>query len=210
VSGVDERVLRQVMDRRIAAGPGRERHDRYRAEDLVASPDALPIGDILRAVTPVEAELLRLLLILPDQQLRVADELGPDQLPSTLARELYRTIVLQRAPDDHGVHPPFDRAALLLSLDDETRSLAQAVLAQDRPAPEAREVDRLLLDLEDDRIRERSDYNESALAEAERAGDAASLDRLLAERRLINDTRRSIDRRREDTRLLARPVAGRP
>ena len=58
-------------------------------------------------------------------------------------------------------------------------------------------------------LRERSDYNESALAEAERAGDKASIDRLLAERRLINDTRRSIDRRREDTRLLARPVAGR-
>ncbi len=212
VSGVDERVLRQVLDRRIAAGPGPERGagtDRYRAEDLVASPEALPIGDILRAVTPVEAELLRLLLMLPDQQLRVAEELGPDQLPSTLARELYRAIVLQRAPDDHGVHPPFDRAALFLVLDDETRSLAQAVLAQDRPAPEAREIDRLLLDLEDDRVRERSDYNESALAEAERAGDKASIDRLLAERRLINDTRRSIDRRREDTRLLARPVAGR-
>jgi DNA primase len=210
VSGVEERVLRQVLDRRIAAGDGRPRQDRYRAEDLVASPEALPVGDILRAVTPVEAELLRLLLVLPEQQLRVADELGPDQLPSTLARELYRTIVLQRAPDDHGVHPPFDRAALLLSLDDETRSLAHAVLAQDRPLPEAREIDRLLLDLEDDRIRERSDYNESALAEAERAGDADAITRLLAERRQINDTRRSIDRRRDATRLLARPGDARP
>ena len=213
VSGVEERVLRQVLDRRIAAvGPGRsggEAATRITAAAVLASPDALPIGDILRAVTPVEAELLRLLLLVPEQQLRVVDGLGPDQLPSTLARELYRAIVLQRAPDDHGVHAPFDRAALLLGLDDETRSLAQALMAMDRPLPEAREIDRLLLDLEDDRIRERSEYNESALAEAERAGDSESITRLTMERRQINDTRRSIDLRREDTRLLARPTAGR-
>jgi len=212
-SGVAERVLRQVLDRRIAAvGPGRaggEAASRISAASVLASPDALPIGDILRAVTPVEAELLRLLLLLPDQQLRVVDELGPDQLPSTLARELFRAFVVQRAPDDTGVHPPFDRAALLLSLDDEVRSLAHALMADERPMPEAREIERLLLDLEDDRIRERSEYNESALAEAERAGDTESIDRLVLERRQINDTRRSIDRRREDTRLLARPLAGR-
>ncbi|MGK2849598.1 MAG: DNA primase [Candidatus Limnocylindrales bacterium] len=213
VSGVEERVLRQVLDRRIAAvGPGRsggEAATRITAESVLASPDALPIGDILRAVTPVEAELLRLLLLVPDQQLRVVESLGPDQLPSTLARELYRAIVLQRAPDDEGVHPAPDAAALMLGLDDETRSLAHALVALDRPRPEAREVERLLLDLEDDSVRERSDYNESALAEAERAGDTDRIERLLAERRDINDKRRSIDRRREDTRLLARPLAGR-
>lgn len=208
VSGVDERVLRQVLERRMAAvGPGRaDGTTRITAEAVLASPDALPIGDILHAVTPVEAELLRLLLLLPEEQLRVVDELGPDRLPSTLARELYRTIVLHRAPNDQGVHPPYDRDALLLALDEETRALAHALLAAQRPSPEAREVAGLLLDLEDDRIRARSEYNESALAEAERANDTAAIERLLAERRQINETRRSIDRRREDTRLLARPV----
>ena len=34
------------------------------------------------------------------------------------------------------------------------------------------EVTRLLLELEDDQLRERSDYNEAAQGEAERAGDA--------------------------------------
>jgi hypothetical protein len=63
----------------------------------------------------------------------------------------------------------------------------------------------LLLELEDDQLRERSEYNEAAQAEAERAGDTDSIQRLLLERRQINETRRSIDRRREDTRLLARP-----
>ena len=220
VSGVEERVLRQVLDRRIAAGAGGtgaggrgaghrggEAATRITMDAVLASPDILPIGDILRAVTPVEAELLRLLLLVPEQQLRVVEELGPDQLPSTLARELYRSIVLAREADDHGVHPPFDRAGLMLVLDEETRSLAQALMAMDRPLPEAREIDRLLLDLEDDRIRERSEYNESALAEAERAGDKVAIDRLLLERRQINETRRSIDRRREDTRLFARPIA---
>ena len=212
VSGVEERVLRQVLDRRIAAagglGPrrGSESQTRITADAVLSSPDALPVGDILRAVSPVEAELLRLLLLLPEEQLRVVEELGPDQLPSTLARELYRAIVLARAPDDQGVHPEFDRATLLLGLDEETRSLAHALLALQRPIPEAREVARLLLDLEDDLIRERSEFNESALAEAERADDTESIERLLLERRHINETRKSIDRRREDTRLLARPA----
>jgi DNA primase len=209
VSGVEERVLRQVLDRRIAraVGPGRgaEAASRITADAVLASPDALPIGDILRAVTPVEAELLRLLLLLPDQQLRVADELGPDQLPSSLARELFRAIVLQRAPDDQGVHPPFDGAALLLVLDEETRALAHALYAVGGPTPEAREVDGLLIDLEIDQIREQSDYNEAALLEAERDGDSDAIATLMAQGRQINETRRSLDRRRDQTRLLAGP-----
>jgi DNA primase len=222
VSGVEERTLRQVLDRRIAAavGPGKPvgganaAASRITAEAVLASPDALPVADILRAVTPVEAELLRLLLLVPDQQLRVAEELGPDQLPSTLARELFRAIVLQRESDDQGIHPPFDGAALLLALDDETAALARALYA--RPGPDPRtlvasqlvyEVTRLLLELEDDSLRERSDYNEAAQAEAERAGDTDAIERLLLERREINDARRSLDRRREDTRRYARPAA---
>ncbi len=221
VSGVEERVLRQVLDRRIAAaaavGPGRnpggEAATRITADAVLASPDALPVGDILRAVTPVEAELLRLLLLVPDQQLRVVDELGPDQLPSTLARELYRAMVLQRAPNDQGIHPPFDSAALLLAVDDETASLARALYAKPGPEPRtltgrqlAYEVTRLLLELEDDQLRERSDYNEAATAEAERANDTASIERLLLERREINERRRSLDRRLDESRMLARPA----
>ncbi len=208
VSGVEERVLRQVLDRRLAAtGPGRagDRQSRISADSVLSSPDALPIRDILRGVTPVEAELLRLLLIVPDVQLRVVEELGPDQLPSTLARELYRAIVLQRAPNDAGVHPPFDRDALLLGLDTETRALAQASYAVGGPMPEAREVDRLLIDLEIDQIRDLADYNEAALLEAERDGDAEAIATLMAKGRQINETRRSLDRRRDQTRLLAGP-----
>jgi DNA primase len=217
VSGVEERVLHEVLARRLAArGDGRD--NRITADAVLASPDALPVGDILRAITPEESELLRLLLLVPDQQLRIVDELGPDQLPSTVARELYRAIVLQRAPDDRGVHPPFDAAALLGGLDDETAALARALYARTGPDPRtltgsqlAYETARLLLELEDDQLRQRSEFNEVAQAEAERAGDAEAIARLMLERRSINESRRSLDRRREQTRLLARSTElGRP
>ena len=218
VSGVEERVLRQVLERParnpIAQGrPGadaRNGESRMSADAVLSSPDALPIHDILRAITPVESELLRLLLLVPDEQLRVVDELGPDQLPSEVARELFRAIVLQRAPDDAGVHPPFDAAALLLALDDETAALARALYA--KAGPDARgldpahldyEITRLLLELEDDQLRDRSDYNEAAQGEAERAGDREAIERLMLERRQINESRLSLDRRRDQTRLLA-------
>ena len=215
VSGVDERVLRQVLERRLAAtGPGRagDQQSRITANSVLASPDALPIEAILRAITPVESELLRLLLLVPDQQLRVVEELGPDQLPSTVARELFRAIVLQRESDDQGIHPPFDGAALLLTLDDETAALTRALYAKSGPDPRTLdahqldyEINRLLLQLEDDRLRDRSEYNEAAQAEAERAGDAETIARLELEGRQINEARRSLDRRRDQTRLFRQP-----
>jgi DNA primase len=218
VSGVEERVLLQVLERParnpIAVGrpaaDGRNGESRMTADAILSSPDALPVHDILRAITPVESELLRLLLLVPDEQLRVVNELGPDQLPSTVARELFRAIVLQRESNDEGVHPPFRWEELLLALDDETAALARALVA--KSGPDARgldpahldyEITRLLLELEDDQLRERSDYNEAAQGEAERAADRESIDRLLLERRQINEARLSLDRRRDQTRLLA-------
>ena len=55
-----------------------ECQSRISAAAVLDSPDALPINDILRAITPVESELLRLLLLVPDQQLRVAEERSGD------------------------------------------------------------------------------------------------------------------------------------
>ena len=213
-------MLRQVLDRRIAAA-GRARAGggdvaRRGSRPTRCSPrrtrcrSATSSGPSRRS----KPSCCALLLLLPDQQLRVVDELGPDQLPATLARELFRAIVLQRAPERPG-RPPAVRLArrCSLALDDETarspgrcmpgRARTRATLG-DRQL--AYEVTRLLLELEDDQLRERSDYNEAAQAEAERAGDTDSIDRLLLERRQINEARRSLDRRREDTRLLARPV----
>ena len=210
VSGVEDRVLRQELERpaRNPFNQGRSSGEgggesRITADAVLASPDALPIHDILRVVTPVESELLRLLLLMPDLQLRVVDELQADQLPSTVARELYRAILDQRAPDEDGVHPAFNWEGLLLALDPEVRGLAQALAAVDRPRPEARELERLLIDIEQIRLRDRNDYNESALAEAERESDSDAINRLMLEKIQINEARLSLDRRRDQTRLLA-------
>jgi DNA primase len=220
VSGVEERTLRQILERpdrnpiNQGRSPGQgsaggQGESRITANAVLSSPDALPIRDILRAISPVEAELLHLLLLVPDQQLRVVNELGPDQLPSTVARELFRAIVLQRAPNDIGIHPPFRWEELLLTLDDETAALARALVAKPGPDPRTLaasaldyEVARLLIELEDDRLRERSDYNEAAQGEAERAADRELIERLMLERRQINEMRLSLDRRRDQTRLL--------
>ena len=196
--------------RRRPAGDGHDGESRITADAVLASPDALPVHDILRPITPVEAELLRLLLLVPDQQLRVVDELGPDQLPSTVARELFRAIVLQRAPERPG-RPPAVRwrgAAARRSTTRRRRSPGRCMPSRagcararpgasrlrDRPPP-ARARGRP--------ARERSDYNEAAQGEAERAGDRDAIGRLMLERRQINEARRSLDRRRDQTRLLA-------
>jgi DNA primase len=116
VSGVEERTVLEVLHRspQAAAVQGR-----ITADAVIGAADALPVDRILAAITPVEEELLRLILLVPDQQLRVVDEIGPDQLPSTPARELFRAIVLQRAPNDQGIHPAFSMSALMAGLDDD-------------------------------------------------------------------------------------------
>src|SRR5262245_7952162 len=236
VSGVEERVLLEVLrGARVGgasglapgAGPasgarvaGAASHgaSRFNAEAIAGAADSLPVSEILRGVLPQEAEFLRLLLLVPELQLRIVDSIGPDQLPSTVARELFRAVVLAREPDDAGVHPPFSLTALVTSLDPETASLAQAVIARRDPNPRALseaelayEIERLTIDLEERSLDERADYIASALAEAEQArsenGDGRdAIDKLLREYQALNEQRKSLHRRRDQTRLLARPA----
>src|SRR3954469_11361037 len=110
VSGVEERSVLEVLHRRPV---GVMVQGRITADAVIGAADALPVDRILAAITPVEEELLRLILLIPDQQLRAADEIGPDDLPSTPARELFRAIVRQREPDDQGVHPAFSMSTLM-------------------------------------------------------------------------------------------------
>ena len=231
-SGVEERVLLEVLRGTrvggasglaaisrgpgIGVGPGSGGGARDATQDgritvgsVLSSADALPVTDILRGVLPQEAELLRLLLLVPELQLRIVDAIGPDQLPSTVARELFRAVVLAREPDDAGVHPPFSLSALIQALDPETAALAQAVLARREPNPRdlseadlAYEVDRLTIDLEERALDERSEYLQSALAEAEGSGDRDTVDQLVRESQGMNDKRLSLHRRRDQTRLI--------
>jgi DNA primase len=208
VSGVEERSVLEILHRRpeVAAVQGR-----ITADAVIGAADALPIDRILAAITPFEEELLRLILLVPDQQLRAGDEIGPDQLPSTPARELFRAIVLQRAANDQGVHPPFSMSALMAGLDDETRGLAQAILA--RPSPDlalvgaeriAYAVDRCLLRLERARLDERADWVAGELLAAEGRDDRDTVVRLVDLQRQNNESRRAVDRQIEQASVLVR------
>ena len=178
---------------------------------MIGAADALPVDRILQAITPVEEELLRLILLVPDQQLRAGDEIGPDQLPSTPARELFREIVLQREANDQGIHPAFSMSALMAGLDDEIRALAQAILA--RPSPDlarisaeriAYAVDRCLLRLERLRLDERADWVGAELLAAESRGERDSVTRLIDLQRQTNESRRAVDRQIEQATVLVR------
>jgi DNA primase len=208
VSGVEERSVIEVLHRspQAAAVQGR-----ITADAVIGAADALPVDRILAAITPVEEELLRLILLVPDQQLRASDEIGPDQLPSTPARELFRAIVRGREANDQGVHPPFSMSALMAGLDDEIRALAQAILARPSPdlgriAPEriAYAVDRCLLRLERQRLDERADWVAAELIAAESRGERDSVIRLIDLQRQTNESRRSVDRQIEQATVLVR------
>src|SRR5262249_35849409 len=104
-------------------------------------------------------------------------------------------------------------STILDGLDEETRALGQALVS--RSGPDLRllsdhalsiAIEQSILDLEEDEWLERSDFNRDLTAEAERDRDPASVDRLLLERRLLTAHRRSLDKRRDQPRLLARPA----
>ena len=213
VSGVEERTLLEALHRRAdppkgGSGAG---SDRFSAEAVTHAPDALPVTEILRGVSRTEQELLRLVLLVPETHDRVLDGVGPDRLPSQVARELFRAVLIARSPDDHGVRPPWSLSKVLESTDEESRALGQALVSREGPNPRdltdrslAYDIERLVLELEDAEWQERSAYNRDATAEAERDGDRPSVDRLLLERRHLNEQRKSIDLRRNQTRLVGR------
>ena len=208
VSGVEERTVLEVLHQRPDAIAVQ---GRITADAVIGAADALPVDRILAAITPVEEELLRLILLVPDQQLRASDEIGPDQLPSTPARELFRAIIVGRAANDQGIHPPFSMSALMDGLDDEIRALAQAILA--RPSPDlarisaeriAYAVDRCLLRLERIRLDERADWVGAELLAAESRGERDTVTRLIDLQRQTNESRRAIDRQIEQATVLVR------
>ena len=215
VSGVEERTLLEAMHtRKDREHDGRGGNDRFSASAVTRAPDALPVAEILRGVSRTEQELLRLVLLVPEVHDELLDGLGPDRLASQVAREVFRAVVIARTRDDHGVRPPFVLAAILDGLDEESRALGQALVS--RPGPNPRdlgdrslsyEIERLVLELDDADWQEKSGFNRDAMAEAEREGDTGIFERLMQERRLLNEQRRSLDKRRDQTRLLGRPAA---
>ena len=216
-SGVEERTLLEVLHQRPAGNRAGADGDhggmRLTLEAVRAAQESVSPEVVVRSITPVEAELLRLLLLVPEQQERVAQLLQPDGLPSTVARELYRGLLGSRdLPVGDGPRP-FERGRFLDALDSETRALAIALYARPGPDPShlpseriAYAIDKCLLTLEGDRLEEAIAYNLAEQADAERRGDHDAMGRLLDQERQYNEARRSLDRRGEQTSLLARPM----
>ncbi len=142
------------------------------------------------------------------------DVLKPDELPSTVARELYRAMLADRRAGAAAAGDPdgpgrFERGRFLEALDPETRALAIGLYALEKPDPRnlaqqrvIYNLDKCLLTLEADRLEERSDWNQAEQADAELRDDTEAMARILTEERQINEARRSLDRRIEQTHLL--------
>jgi hypothetical protein len=179
----------------------------------MSAPDAIDTKAELKAVSLDERKLLRLLLLVPEQQERVAETLKTTgvQLPSTPARELLAAMLADRERDREAGGPgKFERMRFLEALDPELHGLAVALFAERGPDPNELASDRVrigvdqcLLALEADRLEEEVRFNASELTEAQAAADPQAVTRLLELQRNLNEARRSLDRRRQDTSLLA-------
>jgi DNA primase len=213
VSGVEERVLLEALHRAPVRAAGPE--TRITADAVLASPDAFDPKAVLRAITPVERDLLRFLLFVPDTQVSTAERLPVNDLPSTPARELWAAILATREADRAAGGPGrFALSALFERLDEESRALAVALLERREGEPSEvglaeQGIEQCLLRLELDRVEDAERWTRAELGEAERAGDGAAIERLMHQEQQHNEARLSLHRRIEQTSLLARPTGGR-
>ena len=219
VSGVEERVLLESLHRAPepvrggSAGSGAG-ESRITAASVLGSPDAFDPKAVLRAIDPVERDLLRFLLSVPETQEATAERLAPSDLPSQAARELWTAMLALRED------PPYttERVFARLAADPETQALLVALLERrdagtdagtTDPRVASQGIEQCLLRLELDRLEERTRWTRLELGEAERANDRTAIERLMTQEQHHNETRKSLQRRMEQASLLSRPAAAR-
>jgi DNA primase len=219
VSGVEERVLLESLHRapEVARGgsfgPGAG-ESRITAATVLASPDAFDPKAVLRAIDPVERDLFRFLLSVPETLDATAERLAPADLPSQPARELWAAMLAARED------PPYttERVFARLAADPETQALLVALLERrdagtdagtTDPRVASQGIEQCLLRLELDRLEERTRWTRVELGEAERANDRPAIERLMTQEQHHNETRKSLQRRMEQASLLSRPAAAR-
>jgi DNA primase len=221
-TGVEERVLLEALRTPEATGQAGlgGRNDattaasgRFTAGAIISAPDSIDTKAELKSVSLDERKLLRLLLLVPEQQERVADTLKAQNLllPSTPARELLTAMMSDREKDrEAGGTGRFERMRFLEALGPELHGLAVALFAERGPDPNDLAADRVrigvdqcLLALEADRLKEQMEYVSIEIIEAEAAGDTEAKARLLATNRSLYEAQKSLGRRRQDTSLLA-------
>lgn len=222
-TGVEERVLLEALRAPESAGQGAGHggrnegapgsSGRFTADAIISAPDSIDTKAELKAVSLDERKLLRLLLLVPDQQERVADTLKAEgaQLPSTPARELLVAMLADREGDrEAGGTGQFERMRFLEALDPELHGLAIALYAERGPDPNELAgdrvrigVDQCLLALEAERIKAQMDYISTEIIESEASGDNEAKARLLETNRTLYESLRSLGRRQHDTSILS-------
>jgi DNA primase len=231
-SGVEERVLLEALQRGPDGGRGGAGRrglaggvetaggaesgaggGRISADSVMASPDAFDPRAVLRAIGPVERELLRFLLRAPELQASTAERLAPSDLPSTPARELWAAMIAAREAG------PYTSESVYSRLDPESQALMAALLGGGGTATSAgtdgrldaglaeQAIEQCLLRLELERLEERDRFSRGELAEAELAGDRGAIDRYMTEISHHNENRRALHRRIQQASLLAKPLA---
>lgn len=218
-TGVEERVLLEALRAPVPVGQagadGRGRSGgagagsgRFTADAVMSAPDTIDTKAELKSLTREEARLLRLLLLVPEQQVRVAETLAAQgaRLPSTPARELLTAMLEDRDRDSEaGGSGEFKRMRFLDALPPELHSLAIALYADRGPNDPTtldtdhvrNGVDQCLLALEADRLEDEIRFNAGELMEAQTAVDPQEIARLLETQRNLYEARNSLDRRRE-------------
>ena len=205
-SGVDERVLLEELKRpeetaRVMGRP-QEAHvgSKINLEAVLSSPDALDPAAVAVTIDPIEAEILRLLLVRPYLRDRVDDRLKPELFITTPARELW--IQLSATPS-----AGFDRSAFVDCLEPTLADIARTLFASTRPVPDdemalRQAIEQSLLGLHRAQINERLEFLRAELTEAEMGGDTASADRLRQDVLELQTQRLDLDRRQSDTTVL--------
>jgi DNA primase catalytic core len=228
-TGVEERVLLEALrapvpvgqagaDARGGSGTAGAGSGRFTADAVMSAPDTIDTKAELKSLTREEARLLRLLLLVPEQQERVADALAAQgaRLPSTPARELLAEMIADRDRDREAGGPgDFKRMRYLEALPPELHSLAIALYADRGPNDPTtldtdhvrNGVDQCLLALEADRLEDEIRFNAGELTEAQAAVDPQAIARLLETQRNLYEARNSLDRRREAVSNLT-PAGG--
>ena len=228
-TGVEERVLLEALrapvpvgqagaDGRGGSGGAGTGSGRFTADAVMSAPDTIDTKAELKSLTREEARLLRLLLLVPEQQERVAETLAAQgaRLPSTPARELLVAMLTDRDLDrEAGGQGDFKRMRFLEALPPELHSLAIALYADRGPNDPTtldtdhvrNGVDQCLLALEADRIRAELEFIRNEIVEAEAVGDRETWARLLEANRQFKEALRSLGRRREAVSNLT-PAGG--
>jgi hypothetical protein len=219
-TGVEERVLLEALrapdaparpggrfGRRTAGSSGR-----FTADAIMSAPDSIDTKAELKAVSLDERKLLRLLLLVPEQQERVADTFKARSCTAQHpgARIAGGDARRPRTRPRGRRHRPFRTMRFLESLAPELHGLADRPVRGTRPRPERTGRDRVRMEWTNacspSRRTGSKTKSVSTPASSRRLTPPATRRQKLdcwKLQRNLNEARRSLDRRRQDTSLLA-------